>query len=485
MRRRLVLAAVLALAAALVPVTAVFYVVLSRTLEADALSVLQARAAAASATVAAGVGPSSAQDPRDEAVLDAVTWVFDRDGRLLERPAHDQAVEAVVLSLARVREPVRRDVGETALLAVPVTADADDAGARRLGTVVAGVSRTPYEDAEADALTAALALDVVVLVAVGLLTRRMVGAALEPVARMTSTAEEWGARDVDKRFALGEPTDELTGLAATLDGLLARLSSSLGHERRLTAEIAHELRTPLARIRADAEVALNGRPSAADLRATLTDIVADTEQLAATIDSLLRSAATDAGGLRQGTTGARCDPWEAARTAARRAGLAADVVDPETTVDVGTAVDPGAAVDLDVAAEEDLVVRALQPVLDNAGRYGEGRIRIRARVEAADLVLDVLDEGPGFTADDCRSALEPGARGSAAAGIAGAGLGLPLARRLARSAGGDVTAHAATPARPGGHVEVRFPLASRPRPDHGTTSAPPRWRIRRHGRRPR
>ena len=63
---------------------------------------------------------------------------------------------------------------------------------------------------------------------------------------MTRDAEDWGAHDLDRRFELGPPRDELTGLAATLDGLLARIAASRRHEQRFASEVAHELRTPIA-----------------------------------------------------------------------------------------------------------------------------------------------------------------------------------------------------------------------------------------------
>ena len=68
--------------------------------------------------------------------------------------------------------------------------------------------------------------------------------------------EAWSEHDPGRRFAAGEPYDEISQLAAMLDGLLDRLAASLRREQRFSAEMSHELRTPLAKIRAEGELAL-------------------------------------------------------------------------------------------------------------------------------------------------------------------------------------------------------------------------------------
>src|SRR5207302_10135413 len=106
------------------------------------------------------------------------------------------------------------------------------------------------------ALLGSLIMAGVVLLLVVIAARWLLGASLRPVVRMTRQAAAWSEHDLEHRFALGTPHDELTELAATLDGLLDRLAASLRHERRFSAELSHELRTPLARVRAESELAL-------------------------------------------------------------------------------------------------------------------------------------------------------------------------------------------------------------------------------------
>ena len=132
-----------------------------------------------------------------------------------------------------------------------------------IGTVVAGVSLDPYDETATTALVGSIVLAAALLVGVALLSHWILGKALLPVSQMTEDAAGWSEHDLDRRFDRGEPYDELTRLAATLDALLERLAASLRHEQRLTAEVSHELRTPLARIAAESELALRRERSPA------------------------------------------------------------------------------------------------------------------------------------------------------------------------------------------------------------------------------
>ena len=111
---------------------------------------------------------------------------------------------------------------------------------------------------------------------------------------MTEDAAAWSEHDLDRRFELGDPYDELTRLAATLDALLDRLAASMRHEQRLTAELSHELRTPLARISAEAELALSRPRTGDDYRAGMEAIGRSAEQMTRTIDALMAAARQEA-----------------------------------------------------------------------------------------------------------------------------------------------------------------------------------------------
>ena len=97
--------------------------------------------------------------------------------------------------------------------------------------------------------------------------------------RDDADADDWGANDLEQRFELGPARDELTGLAATLDGLLGRIAASRRHEQRFASEVAHELRTPIARMRGRAELAFRAGPGGARSEAARRLVVAQVERL--------------------------------------------------------------------------------------------------------------------------------------------------------------------------------------------------------------
>jgi two-component system, OmpR family, sensor kinase len=173
----------------------------------------------------------------------------------------------------------------------------------RVGMVVTAVSLAPYEHTQHIALIAVLVLDAVILLVFVVCARVLVRRALSPVGWMTQQAKDWSEHDLDRRFALGTPHDELTSLAATLDGLLGRLGASLRHEQRFSAEVAHELRTPLTSLRGEAELALQ-RGSPGDMREALQAVLRQTDRMAQVVDTLVTAAQRDAD-PNQGTVSGR------------------------------------------------------------------------------------------------------------------------------------------------------------------------------------
>ncbi|HZR92290.1 MAG TPA: HAMP domain-containing sensor histidine kinase [Gaiellaceae bacterium] len=436
-RRRLFVVVVCAVGLALAALLAGFNVLLDRNLSRDADNLARARAAATLAQLTPRHGRIVLGEAPDAAAADAPVWVFS-GGRTLEAPPAGARVAAAARRLAA--GPARlADVSsaDTRLYAAPVVA-----GGRRLGSVVAAVSLAPYEQTRRTALIASLAFGAAVLLLVAVAARWLLASSLRPVLRMTRQAAAWSEHDLDQRFGVEARSDELGELAATLDGLLDRLAASLRREQRFSAELSHELRTPLARVLAESELALRRERTPTEYRAALELIHRNAAQLTRTVDALVAAARHESGAAR-GTADAYA---VAAEAAAACADLAA-ARELELNVDP-----PAHPVRLGVEAE--LAERILQPVLDNACRYGRRHVRVSIARAPSGVVYTVDDDGPGVATDERERIFEPGVRGHVAGNGAGAGLGLALARRLARSAAGDVEAAGADG---GGRFLVRLP----------------------------
>jgi two-component system, OmpR family, sensor kinase len=439
-RTRLLLAAVGAVAVALVVGVAAFNLVLGRRLSDGAVSLArgQAEAELASLTVIRGsLVVREGLERRDS--LGSPVWVFDGT-RVVEAPRATEALTAAARSLAGGPEGTLRVNESLRLYAIPV----HDRGVR-IGTVVAGVPLAAYDETATTALVGSIGLAAVILAAVALLSHWILGKALLPVQRMTEDAAAWSEHDLDRRFDRGEPYDELTRLAATLDALLERLAASLRHEQRLTAEVSHELRTPLARIAAESELALRREREPGEYRESLEAVHRNAEQMTRAVEALLAAARQDgpAGPVTSDARAGVAAAVEALREEARDAGI-------ELTLSMPPQPIP-------VAVDEALLERIVHPLVENALRYGRAHVTVGLAVTGTVALVEVRDDGIGLEPGEAQLVFEPGARGSAAvAERRGAGLGLALARRLARSAGGDVVA---TTSGTGGRFALRLPLA--------------------------
>ncbi len=388
-------------------------VVLEQRVDSETTSLLRASAEAQVAALSVTATGVRVRETPNDTLLDRRSWVFD-GARVVERPGGvSPALDREAVALGRSRRAAeRRGPGRTRLLALPVKAPG--ANSPR-GAVVVALSVRPLERLEQEVLVGSIIVAVLIVLAGGLAIRSAVDGALRPVVQMTASAEDWGAHDLDRRFDLGPSRDELTGLAATLDHLLARIASSRRHEQRFAAEMAHELRTPLAGLRGRAELALaaDGADADAERVAALHTIVDRADTLNRTIDGLLA--------------------------------LARQELDPATAaVDVAAVAAEFPGVELIAAralpraeGEAEIVRRALAPLVDNARRHARSHVTIELSADAGHIRAAVRDDGPGPDADLGERIFDPGFRGRGET-QGTAGLGLSLARRLARSCGGDV-----------------------------------------------
>lgn len=439
LRPRVVVASVLVLALGVGVIGVGLNVLLTRRLSAEADVVLRARADAQRATIGFERGRVVVREGAQDEALDREAWVF-AAGAVVARPPTSAALQREAASLSRVGMRTIRNVpGEVRLLAEP--AYASD-GTSRIATIVVGVSLTPYEETERFARVGTLVFAFFVLLAGAIIAWRAVGAGLRPVAEMASAAEDYSEHDLSRRFGLGPARDEITGLAATLDGLLDRLQASLAREQRLSAEIAHELRTPLSGIRAEAELAMLGGPTPPSAHEALRSVIAGTDRMNAAIEALLKAA------RQSDPTSVTCELEEAVHmaldaTAAQASGqgVALEVV--------------GEIPQVRLAADCSFIAQTLQPLLDNAVRHARSRVVIRGAAGDSSVIVSIVDDGAGIVERDLTRIFEAGVRSS---GGSGAGLGLALSRRLALSIGGDVRAD---PSCRGGRLVVEWPTISR------------------------
>jgi signal transduction histidine kinase len=296
-------------------------------------------------------------------------------------------------------------------------------------------------------LLGSVILGLLMLAAAVALSRWLISRALRPVAEITGRATAWGELDLERRFFAGEPHDELTGLAAAFDRLLARLADSLRREQRLTAEVSHELRTPLAKIAAEAELGIGGERQRDERAAALERIGEHAGELQQVLDTLLAAARAEQPGRRSSS--------DAAESATRAAAQVRDALSAQgKTIAVACDDERRRA-----GVEDDVVQRILAPLLDNAVRFSRSGVVLAVRGADGFVVFEVSDDGPGVDSPDRDRVFEPGFRGDGAVdarGHAGAGLGLSLVRRLARAAGGEVEAREHSG---GASFVVRLPAA--------------------------
>ncbi|MEH3034724.1 MAG: HAMP domain-containing sensor histidine kinase [Aeromicrobium erythreum] len=370
--------------------------------------------------VVTSIDPRGGESSVAEGSLGPGVVVYDGAGRLVAG-AVPPALADDFAALSRVSGPrsTESDAGDGyRLLGEPF-----DRGPG--GVVVVAERLAPYEADESEALwlsvAAVLTLVLVAVVLVAWASRR----ALAPVAEMARTAEEWGAHDLDRRFDLGPPSNEIRLLAHTLDGLLERVGRAIRDEQRLSAELAHELRTPLTALRATAELAAERGDLDPGLQEDLADIMSAAREMTTSIEVLIDIARGDGG---------------SATSAVPLRGVVEDLVAFHRSGRGTPDIDVEVPDDLVVLVPSAVVKRAVGPVVDNATRHGDA-IRVVATTHGGSVRIGVVDDGSGVDPRLVDTIFLPGASGSG-----GSGLGLALARRVARAVGGDLELdHASSP----------------------------------------
>jgi signal transduction histidine kinase len=279
------------------------------------------------------------------------------------------------------------------------------------------------------------ALVVVLGVAGGFFVSRRV---LKRVDAMTETAHTIMAGDLSGRLPVAGTGDELDRLAENLNAMLERIEALMRGLKEVSDNIAHDLKTPLTRLRNRCEQALRGDKRNVDYRATLESTIAESDDLIRTFDALLMIARAESGHARDNM--ADFDAAEIVRDVGELYEPLAD--------EKGLALKVEAPLTAPVWGNRELVSQALANLVDNAIKYagpetsqtnGAGEIVVGAGAEGDRIMLTVSDHGPGIPAADRGRVIERFVRLEQSRSEPGSGLGLSLASAVARLHGGELT----------------------------------------------
>jgi signal transduction histidine kinase len=227
-----------------------------------------------------------------------------------------------------------------------------------------------------------------------------------------------------------------------MNAMLARLQDSAERQRRFVADASHELRSPLARMRAELEVD-RAHPGSADPAATSASVLEETVGLQRLVDDLLLLARGDAGALDDVRTGP----------------VDLDVVLERLVADRRSArprIDTHGVAPVQLPGDEAQLGRALGNLLDNAVRHARGAVTLTLAEHDGTAVLTVADDGPGIPVEERERVFERFTRlDDARSADGGAGLGLAIAREIAERHGGSL---ALTDSGSGARFVLRLPV---------------------------
>ncbi|MFB4301238.1 sensor histidine kinase [Actinomadura sp. NTSP31] len=255
------------------------------------------------------------------------------------------------------------------------------------------------------------------------ITWRVVGRTLAPVEAIRAQLAEISATDLSRRVPETAGEDEIAQLARTANATLDRLESAVGRQRQFASDASHELRTPIAGLRANLEDA-SMHPEDNDLPAVVEQALRDTDRLESIVTDLLLLARIGTGGT------VAQEPIDLSALAAAELGRRTFQVKIEKELADGVTV-RGVRMQL---------VRLLGNLLDNAERYADRVIAVETFPDHDHVLLTVTDDGVGIAPPDRERVFERFTRLDSARsrGAGGTGLGLAIAREIAQAHGGTL-----------------------------------------------
>ena len=342
------------------------------------------------------------------------------------RAARHRPVYASRSEVVGLNEPAR-------LLAIPV----------RRGVLVVGATlQNRAETLSSFRYELSIAGPIALLIA-SLVGYLLAGLSLRQVESMRRRATSISADTTGQRLPVPQTGDELQRLAETLNEMLGRLELALDRERGFVADAGHELRTPLALLRTELELALRQATSPDQLRSSIENAVREVDRMSLLAEDLLLIAQSDRGALPLRLETVDVD------------GLFASLVN---RFGSGNRLVNNAANGLVVSGDRLRLEQALGNLVDNALRHSAGTIELTAAAADGVVELHVRDDGPGFPPEFLGAAFERFTRADPARSGGGAGLGLSIVSVIAAAHGG--TAHAENASPHGADVWIEVPQRS-------------------------
>ena len=273
--------------------------------------------------------------------------------------------------------------------------------------------------------------------------------ALQPVRTLADTVREiMRTGRTDRRVAVADTSDAFGEVSALVNAMLDRIDTVVAGMRGALDNVAHDLRTPMTRLRATAESALSSADPAV-LREALADCLEESDRVVEMLNTLM-----DISEAETGTMALRLEPINLADLIRQSVDLYEDLAEQR-----GIHIQASAAGDLTIPADRNRMRQVLANLLDNAVKYTPdgGKIDVIARTEQTAAILSVIDTGIGIPADELPRIWDRLYRGDKSRSERGLGLGLSLVKAIVEAHGGTVSVESAPGA--GTRIDLRLPYS--------------------------